>query len=378
MKPTVLESNKQLSPLSTQWILEFRRAMGGAVGASLFFVFLSELSRAPDGISLLLLILIFASALVSQAVLHRRRKERARMRSSMLTWLIVADTVGLTIVFHLSGGSHNPFTILYLAQITLSMVAVGVRQSIPVWVLANLGFGSLFLLPHEGMILEHHTGFTNHLTGMLVAFMLTSVLIAYFLQKASRELEQSRLERVRAEKKQEEQLRLASLTSLAAETAHELSTPLSTIALAAGDLIEETGSRTDLNRSICSNAAIISEQIGRAKRLLDRMVIYGGSMQGELPSIVSLQTFADSLASDFRDRWNELSLTVAVQSQIDPVRIPRHSVYQQICSVVKNSREAEATKVQLSLQYSKSFLTVEVQDNGTGFVERRTSSRILN
>lgn len=370
MEFTDLSSKNHLAALSTRWILEYRWAMLAAVGVSLLFVFLSQLSPVPEGFSLVVLVSLPLAAAASQFLLQRRSRRGSRVSASLVTGLLIADTLGLTALFLLTGGSHNPFTILYLAQISLSMIVVGAFRSIPVFILANLGFASLFLLPQSNMHMEHHAGFTNHLQGMLVAFVLTSALLAYFLVKASKELAELRSESKRAERHRDEQLRLASLTSLAAETAHELATPLSTIALSAQDLVEAAKVASGRDGTILANAEIIDHEICRSKMLLDRMVIQGGSLQGEVPTAISIEQLVEMIEREAAQRWSELSISFDTESAPDSVRVPIHSLVQQTLSLVKNSREAGAAKVQIVVRSSGSQFDIVVFDDGQGFSEQ--------
>jgi len=75
-----------------------------------------------------------------------------------------------------------------------------------------------------------------HLQGMWVAFGVAAAFIVYFLLRVRRALAQRDDELARSRLVAARQERLASLATLAAGAAHELLTPLSTIAVIAGDL----------------------------------------------------------------------------------------------------------------------------------------------
>ncbi len=185
---------------------------------------------------------------------------------SVMGLALVFDTGLLTALLLTSGGTNNPFTILYLVYIVLAALVLDTRWTSWVTLLTALAFGSLFILPsydggesvdhgnhghhtHHGHHAHHatpesgavpnpdaDTGFADHLTGMWIAFAAASAIIAYFVQQISRTLESQRTQIQELRERQAESRHLAALTTLAAGAAHELRTPLSTIAVATNEL----------------------------------------------------------------------------------------------------------------------------------------------
>ena len=103
--------------------------------------------------------------------------------------IFALDTLCLTITLGLTGGPMNPFSLLYLVQITLSAVALNKLWTWALGVLSTACFGLLFWLHAPLPILEkHHTeqGLSPHLLGMWIAFMIAAALIILYRESFGR------------------------------------------------------------------------------------------------------------------------------------------------------------------------------------------------
>jgi len=152
--------------------------------------------------------------------------------------LMIFDTLLFTALLHLTGGPFNPFSFLYLVQIALAAVVLPARLTWTLVLLSLAGSGSLFLNYEELPIgrLSHGEHMRIHLIGMWVAFGVAAASIVYFLLRITRALAERDRELYEARSLVARQEKLASLATLAAGTAHELATPLSTIAVVAREL----------------------------------------------------------------------------------------------------------------------------------------------
>ena len=104
-------------------------------------------------------------------------------------------------------------------------------------VVLSLACSAFLFATHQPLPLgDHARHMSLHLRGMWVAFGVAASFIVYFLLRVRRALERHERELDAARAAAQRQERLASLATLAAGAAHELLTPLSTIAVIAGDL----------------------------------------------------------------------------------------------------------------------------------------------
>src|SRR6266508_861605 len=168
---------------------------------------------------------------------------RVRVTDASIAAVMLLDVLVLTVLLDLTGGASNPFSTFYLVNVALAAVLLPPRWSWALMAASLLAFAGLFLHEalvgpghHIRMLLDQKQSMRAHLHGMWVACALTAIFVVFFVQRVSSALAQRELELdvTRAQAARRE--KLASLATLAAGAAHELSTPLSTIAVVAKEL----------------------------------------------------------------------------------------------------------------------------------------------
>src|SRR5690606_36216657 len=126
--------------------------------------------------------------------------------------------------------------------------------------------------------ISHHEHMHTHLRGMWVALGVAAGFIVYFLMRVTRALAQREEELARARHLAARQEKLASLATLAAGAAHELSTPLSTIATVARELERHLQDGSAEQRE---DVGLIRSQVERCRAILWQMSAEAGESAGE-------------------------------------------------------------------------------------------------
>jgi two-component system sensor histidine kinase RegB len=114
---------------------------------------------------------------------------------------------------------------------------------------------------------------------MWVAFALAAVFVVFFVQRVTRALSDRERELQIARAQGERREKLASLATLAAGAAHELSTPLSTIAVVAKELLRSLS--PSVSNEVRADLQLVRDQVGRCREILDRMAAHAGENFGE-------------------------------------------------------------------------------------------------
>jgi two-component system sensor histidine kinase RegB len=155
------------------------------------------------------------------------RSERP-VRTGVLGVVLLLDSAWLTAALALSGGSENPFISLYVIQVTLAALLLHVGWVVAVGLLSVAGYALLLVQPHAPLLPGKESSLAAlGLTLGINATLVLRMVAAYRERQAA--LGQAQREVAQAEK-------LASLTTLAAGAAHELATPLGSIAVASTEL----------------------------------------------------------------------------------------------------------------------------------------------
>jgi two-component system sensor histidine kinase RegB len=178
---------------------------------------------------------------------------------------VVLDVLTISVVLGASGGAANPFSAILLVYVALAASMLPPGATFFIAGLAACTFGALFFVPGSASCHVPGADFASHLYGMWVAFALGAGLVAFFLTRVRRALQERERELAELSQRAQESMKFAALGTLAAGTAHELGTPLGTIAVLAGELSHASADE------VPRHARAIGEQVARCRAVLERM-----------------------------------------------------------------------------------------------------------
>ncbi len=310
---------------------------------------------------------VVAMSGLSNLALDLWSRRRPDPHQSALGGVFVLDTLLLTALLYFSGGPANPFSVFYLVHVTIAAVALGMRWAAVVVVLSVMSYAALFFKHVNVPAMEHahHSGtaFSVHLQGMWFALTIAASLIAYFVTRVSGSLRARESELLRTQQLAARNEKLASLSTLAAGAAHELGTPLGTIAIAAKEL--ERSIRTAPEEAI-ADARLIREELERCRAIVSRMSASAGQSVGELP----VPTTTNAVVAALRDRMGDAALSnVDVKLVETAFDAPVEGLVQVLSNLVQNAIHATpdgGTPVVLMSDVAAGALRFTVVDRGHG------------
>ena len=313
-----------------------------------------------------------AVVLASNIALARLRVLPHRFPQATLGAVFCLDTLCLTLMLGLTGGATNPFSLLYLVQITLSAM---VLRRMWTWVLGALStacFGLLFLFHVPLAAFGDHqagAGISPHLVGMWIAFVIAAAMITFFTGKIADAL-RTREQEVRVLQDQiAKNERLASLVTLAAGAAHELGTPLGTIAVAAKEL-ERCAAKLSTNESVLAvleDAKLIRSEVDRCRRILERMSAQSAEPMGETLRAVRVREFLTQVLDEFPEPQRALLEIGAADDALSAV-LPVQATGQSVAALIQNALDAnlEQRRIIVTAEGGESELRITVRDCGHG------------
>jgi two-component system sensor histidine kinase RegB len=276
---------------------------------------------------------------------------------------LALDTLLLTSLLHGSGGASNPFSILYLVFITLAALMLGARWT---WFLAALCVGCYAWLFTTLEHLDHQDpAMRLHLQGMWVAFSFAAILTAHFVVRMSAAIERRDAEMAAMRDQAAHYERLASVTALAAGAAHELGTPLATIAVASREL-ERSIAKLQVSSSsgLREDAALIRAAVDRCRAILGRLGSEVGQPPGEAPVRMTANDLLEAVISETPEpERGRLDATAAGQGAVS---LPRNALIQAIQNLLRNAFDASAGRVELRIEAGSDGLRAVVHDAGAG------------
>ena len=279
--------------------------------------------------------------------------------------LLAYDLAQLALLLYLTGGIENPFAFLFLVPVTVSATSLTSRWTVALTVMA---FVFVTLLANWHMPLPWKSGDIFNVPVTYVAGMWAAILcgIGFSAIYARRMAEESRImsnalnatELVLAREQ-----RLSALDGLAAAAAHELGTPLATIALVAKELKREVpknfahGDDIDL---LISQAARCREILGR---LSDREQV-----ADEIFGHVKLSAMLEDQVAPLRG--SDVVIEIKCQetdAASEPVLKRNPGLSYGLSNILANAIDFAKASVVVEARWTQNSVSLLVRDDGPGF-----------
>lgn len=365
-------SNVAAPQIALPWIVRLRYGMAiGQIVTALFVRFALSVDIPLGAIAIAPALVGASNLLLAERVRHPDLSRRIAT-STLVAWAFVLDTVCLTFLLMLSGGPTNPFSLLYLVHITLSAIILTKRWTWLLGALSTLCFGLLFWIYRPIPVLEMHhpaDGTNLHLIGMWIGFGVAAVLVALFSGKISELLRQHENSLLLMQAELAKRDRLASLATLAAGAAHELNTPLGTIAVVARELeLFATNTERSIsytNDAVAEDSRLIRTEVDRCREILWRMSVQGAQPAAHASESVDARELLDDVSNEIQQPGR---VEISFPGQPVALTVPRRAVAQALIALTRNALEASApdSAVRVAARQAGERFQFVVSDNGKG------------
>ncbi len=369
--------------ISVHWFIQLRWV---AVLGQLFTVLMVHFSfEIPLQLQPLLItigVTAFSNLLLMLWYIQYRRQvdvvNKSRLWSRLLAGIMAIDLLLLTCLLYFSGGPSNPFWIFYMVNLCLAGIELTAGVA---WCLNFLAvFCFAFLLydhyPLGVPLMEtalpsiRETGTVSLVhNGIFCAFITCATVIVFFttlvtskLRKREGELRLLEARRIRGEK-------LEALGTLAAGAAHELSTPLGTIAVVVGELQREL-KRITQDPQVQEDVALIRSELDRCRAILNHMSAQAGEGTVEKKSDLTGQQLLERLMKDLQNS-TRVANSITPEAAGCIIHVEPYVTVQALRGMIKNALEAspEGSLVFVALEVNESTLLLTVSDKGEGIPE---------
>jgi two-component system sensor histidine kinase RegB len=355
-------SAKDAAPgLALPWVVRLRYGM--------VFLGVAGLLAAAPVFDISARILLWALVPYSLMLLTNLWLQRAQHLSphavqQTLGSIFVLDTLCLTAVLGLTGGPMNPFSLLFLVQITLSVVVLKKEWTWTLGLLSALCFGLLFFVNVPLADMHMMPAEYPHLVGMWAAFVAAAALISFFTGRVSDALRDREREVLALQEKVARQERLASLGTLAAGAAHELGTPLGTIAVVARE-VEHFAATLAEGDDLAEDARLIRAEVERCQRTLQGMSARGAEPMGEAPRAISVSELLRQTLEQVPEA-RRMRIRLHTQQEQTQLTLPVRATVQSLSALVSNALDAGGESVEVRATCAEDAVTLTVRDNGEG------------
>jgi two-component system sensor histidine kinase RegB len=272
----------------------------------------------------------------------------------------------LTAVSYFAGGSVNPLISLYLP-----LIAVGATVLPPAYAgflaAACVVCYTAMSLMHEDLPLrDHERAFHAHLLGMWLVFVCSAVVIAWFVARLSLAIRQRDAALAAGREETLRNERIVALGNLAAGAAHELGTPLATLAVVAGELARHP----ELPGDARVDAALMQAQVLECKRIVTQLLDRAGSPRPEAIHAAPVESWIAALVDRWRLQRTGVVSSVDLQGPRPGPRIVVDATLDQaLLNLFNNAADAGPGTIEIGVDWTGNELRLAILDRGPGIPE---------
>ncbi|MDD5578371.1 MAG: ATP-binding protein [Methylobacter sp.] len=307
---------------------------------------------------------------------------------------ITIDVLSIAALLYLTGGASNPITWVFLLPVIITTIMLPQSYSWYMVILTTSLYTALiaFNIPlpsiephmpdpallhedmaHYQMLQQAHTMsdksyFSLHLFGMWFGFVFSAGLVAFFVAELAKTLRHQERNLAEARENALRDERVVALGTLAASAAHDMGTPLGTIAIVAHELEQEY----PIHRfpDLYEKTLIMQQQINRCKEALSVMSASAGELRAESGKVTLVTNYIDAVLNQWRAHQPSAKLNffinpcVAAEAKIIAERTLTHS----IINILNNAVEASPAEqgIELHASWDLDYITIKIRDFGSG------------
>jgi two-component system sensor histidine kinase RegB len=308
---------------------------------------------------------VVASSAFLNLVLIVLRQWAARLGARDAALYLGYDVLQLAVLLYLTGGLQNPFSILILAPVTVAATILSRRAVIALSLLAVAAISVLALrhmpLPwrNEPLVFPPEL-----VLGIWIALVLATVFIGGYTWSIAQGARRLRDAMAATQLALAREQRVSAVGALAAAAAHELGSPLATIAVVAKELARELPGSSPH----AEDAALLLSQSERCRRILAELAQQpeedGGSPYTRLP----ISALVETAAAPHRHQGIRLILATAGAAAEDEPLVRRSpEIMHGLNNLIQNAVQFAAREVSITTFWDAKSVMVEIDDDGPGF-----------
>ena len=340
-------------------------ALLGQAGVLAYVLQVSRTTQSMSGLAVSLVVL----AAVTAASLWRTTRPTPVSHSEFLIQLLI-DIVGWTVLMYCSGGADNPFVSYYIVPLVVAAAVLPWRYT---WLIAGasvLAYSLLLYFRLPFPLFSPHAGMSDsgnvHRLGMWFNFLFSAGLITYFVVRMAAEL---RRQDAREAELRETHLRndqIMAVASLAAGTAHELGTPLSTMTV----LVEEMLAESCLPQQLRDDCCLLQGQLRQCRDTLSDLSQTAEASAAGQKQRKPVDEFVDASVQHWAARRPRTSCSITFVRDGDPPSISYDQTLRQALeNLLNNAADTGSEQIQIQLDWGAADATIAVRDWGPGLPE---------
>ena len=311
---------------------------------------------------------------------------------------ICIDVLSIAGLLYLTGGASNPITWVfllpliitaimlpqsyawYMVILTTSMYSILIAFNVPLPSIEphmpnpGLLHPSPVMMANDETMRQLHAISDNHyynlhMFGMWFGFVFSAGLVAFFVAELAKMLKNRERSLAEARENALRDERVVALGTLAASAAHDMGTPLGTIAIVVHELIKDypVHQYPEINEKM----GILENQVNRCKEALSLMSASAGGMRAESGKVMLVSDYIDNVLYQWRSHkpTAKLQLNIDPGIAVDAQLIAERTLTHALINVLNNAAEASDPErgIEFYVSWSLDELTIKIRDFGPGF-----------
>jgi two-component system sensor histidine kinase RegB len=277
------------------------------------------------------------------------------------------DLLQLAVLLGLTGGLSNPFAILMLAPVTVSASNLSRHSTV---ILSILAVAAVSVLVFWHLPLPWTTeGFALpplYVGGAWAALVVAALFIAAYVSSVAAESRDMYDALTATQMALAREQRLSALGGLAAAAAHELGSPLATIAVVAReldrDLPADSPGRDDV--------ALLLSESNRCGEILANLAAWSEEEDDDFFNRLPLEALVEAAAAPYEHNAVQFDITMAClfdEEGDQPIVFRSPEILQGLGLLIQNAMQFAETRVEVRLEWDRETVTITIMDDGPGF-----------
>ncbi len=309
------------------------------------------------------MVVVALSALLNIA-LQIRFPVTQRLSEQAATFLLAFDVLQLAALLYLTGGLENPFAFMFLGPVLIAATTLEPKRTVMLGALAT-ACAAFLIFEHMPLPWRENEGALQipqlYVYGGFTAILLGLVFISIYAWRVAEESRQLSDAISATELALSREQSLSAIDGLAAAAAHQLGTPLATIAL----IVNEMDKLEISDPEIKDDIAILREQADRCREILARIASLGEETASPFTR-QSLSHLIDEAAAPYRGFEKEIIVDTSGLGD-EPFVQRNPALLYGLGNIIENAVDFSQTRLRIEARWSKGHISIAVEDDGPGF-----------
>jgi len=288
-----------------------------------------------------------------------------RLDEMQLGSVLLLDAAQIGAMLALTGALANPFALFLLFPAILAATTLGRLWCTVVCAMVVAVASFLAFVPAPALWSSQVLRLPGlYIAGAWTALVVGTVLIAVYAWRIAEEGRRMSRALAATQLALEREQRLSHLDGLATAAAHDLGTPLSTIAALAGEMVQDVPS----DSRAAEDARLVRDQAHRCRDILTRFTREAPARAAVGGSDVPLSLMLERLGAEHEGRPVDVHLRTSVaRDAVEPAFPPAGEVRHGLANLLDNAVTYARSEVTVSLRVDKHLTEIRIADDGPGF-----------